>query len=355
MYELRDNNGHFLCYIDTSETNRVILRDTNRRSIGYGEEETHFIHVGSIVLYLDDGTKLGTLDREYGEGKNDYVVFSCPQFTKRIPVAEFTCPYIVGFLFGWHSDSYKIYQGQVNSDQRKENKPGTPPTPPDPEWSGFRMALLTVLSLILCAGAIIGYIKVYKMVQLNNNAAFQVLTTIVPCMFGVIPLMMCLFHRNGGAGMRIAGIVEGVCTAALIGIILRAPLVDETDPIGVFFDIVKKLVPGSEASGFLQVVIGLLAAVLFFLMLFMLFAILAALFQLSAAFVKGKEQKKWIKDKNRKFHKTAFCICAVLVVAEIMLFSGEKIFATILLGIFCGALAIPAFIIVTLISRAILR
>ena len=360
MYELKSPGGKFICSIDTNEYNEVVLRDSVGKKIGYGEKKTH-IFSNEINLFRNDHSFIGTLERKLGIDRNpDCVSFTSPDFDKRIPVEEFDCPYIVYFLFGELDGPYRDIQNPAHSKKNKKNPDAAPVTATAKEEpTSIGTYLQTIFSFVVFIAVVVGFFWLNKLVKEHGSEAFQIATIAIPCLFGIALLFKCLFQRRGGAKVRLVGLIESLFTIGITSFFLRVPIVNETDAIGGLFIRVKEIVPSGSASGFgsglVQVLLGLLSIVLFFVLLFSLFAALAMIFRIFSKFVEEDSQKSWIKNTNCQFHRTVFCICAVLSVAEIAIFSDETVFMTILLGVFSAVLALPAFFIVRSICKVILR
>lgn len=346
MYDLYDSGGSFVCRIDTeSEYRTIILRDRSDSRIGYGEEKLNILHANSICLFLDNGIQIGVLDRELGlDGRPDCVVFSGPGGTRSIPVSELGCPYITEVLFGDYAKNIPV----------PEEKEPIGKTPTQTGGTGsVQAAGTTVLSLILFAAAIVAFIFLKRTAQEHTSVVSLIFGTIIPILFGLILLLICLLHRNAGARIRIAGLIESAATVLVTGFFLRLPLPNGTDFGDDLYHKGEELL--NCTTGFRSVLYGLGFIAVMFLLYFLVFVLLAVVYRTAASIVKDSERKQWLKGLDLRYHRITIIICSALFLCGLMLFNDGGIFISILLGVFAGAFVLLISALVHKLSQRILQ
>ena len=365
MYELRDIGGHIICRIDSNEYDRkVVLRDNIGREIGYGKEETHALRVSTIYLYLDDQTYIGKLERELGMGGSpDCVLFSGQAGNRHIPVDEFGNPYIIRVLFGYDAQSHNSEKKTFEPGDRRISRDIIPVFGEIDDDGGYKRSRLDIddeiIHKTMLIASLIGIVAsafFAKTAMKYESLIIQIATLAIPGFFGTILFLICLFHRHGGLTVRIAGLIESICTSVVMSVVLRVSILDEKNPVEQLYYQAEKLLPkgSSFLNGLLGVVLGLACVFLFFFLLYLFFVLLAVAYRLCTGIVKTEEQKEWIRSMNHGYHTIIFSICVVLTLCAIVLFVDETVFTSILLGLFCGLFSAAAFLLCLRISDDIL-
>lgn len=333
MYTLKDYNGKFICCIDSDPSDRkIILRDMSRRAIGYGVEETHAIRAGTVHLFMDDGTPVGTLDRELGlDGRPDCVRFSGEYLDRSIPVKEFQNRYILEVLF---SSEYVKNMDLGQGTTETSGTSGTSATPETPETSGMpgpKLALFIVmLALSLTMASILR-----KTILSNTDYAEHIVGLYAPVLMGSILFLICLFHRGGGLSVRLAGLAEGVCSGLVFRIVIWLGFHG-----GAITDHLFEAWGLDSTDGFLDLIKGFGFIFLQFVVMMLPHLVLAVIFRIIFRIISPRirvaYEQEWLKRLNQNYH-TAFLICGAFLFFSIFLIVGtETLGQVFLLGFFYG-------------------
>ena len=348
MYTLRDVAGKFICNIDSNaDERRIIIRDINRKEIGFGKEETHVILVNSVHLVLDNGEYIGTLDRELGlDGRPDCVRITAKEVEVSVPVKEFGNPYIIHVLFG----DYDPTGPETETDEKTGgNDPAETGT-----GSAAGDAVSVLFPVLLLAAGIAAFAFLQKTMRLYQHEVIFGLLTGMPVLSGLILLLICLFHKGGGKEIRLSGLAEAVLTACAVWCFFfihsRCIIGDSADPwMDSLRDWFSRLSPVLEMAG------SLLSVLILFILMFVPFILLAVLYRTVSSRVQDSGRRSWLKDINEKYHRVLLIAGASVFYLTLMVFSTEKLFEAILLGVFYSAFLYFAVKIAGKISRRIMR
>ncbi len=348
MYKLCDLSGKVICNICSDASSRdITLTDIVGRKIGYGKVEYRAALVNRVHLYLNSGVKIATLDREMGlesSGTVDSVKISGSEIgTERVPIRKFDNDYIVEQLFGYE---YLRNRGVYPRETRDTNEGYIS----GGYSSGSGVSVLMVVFFVVVAAA---YVFLRSVLIRNEAIVSQLLGTWIPVAAGCVLLLVCLFHRGGGAGVRIAGAIEGVATVILVAILLRFSLSGGTNFGDDWYDRGMEMLHMTE--GFSSVLYGILFVIFMYFLIFLPLIALAMIYRVTASRIKEPNCRDWLRLFNSSFHSVLTVIAPILFVIAFFIYNvHEGIFMTILITLFHGVFIALVTTLVFKICRRIL-